>query len=235
MGSNLHKDVTSSCSGSLHSHGNSSINQDLPGKTRSSREHPPKDFNLNPTQVHSLWIPSLESYLGPVPCIIPKTALRPQPPTPSQETPGKTSPPESYNRAFFMLLLQVLTPWNRVEGGGRGKKRNESFRNKLQEAQRRRLKNGVKDNQETTSPPHPSLREPWRLRRRGGRCGGSQRQRPGGSAGQRLHNIYRKIRHPQASSPTSSHPEQFWADRGSGGGREACLGPPWRRGGRAVC
>ena len=108
-------------------------------------------------------------------------------------------------------------------------------RRKAEEAQRRRLKNGVKDNQETTSPPHPSLREPWRLRRRGGRCGGSQRQRPGGRAGQRLHNIYRKIRHPQASSPTSSHPEQFWADRGSGGGREACLGPPWRRGGRAVC
>ena len=205
------------------------IFQGRPGAAEST---PPKDFNLNPTQVHSLWIPSLESNLGPVPCIIPKTALRSQPPTPSQETPGKTSPPESYNRAFFMLLLQVLTPWNRV-GGGAGEE--ESFRNKLQEAQRRRLKNGVKDNQETTSPPQPSLREPWRLRQRGGRCGGSQRQRPGGSAGQRLHNIYRKIRHPQASSPTSSHPEQFWADRGSGGGREACLGPPWRRGGRAVC
>ena len=91
---------------------------------RSSREDqeqqrapPAKDFNLNPTQLHSLWIPSPESYLGPVSCIIPKTALRPQPPTPNQETPGKTSPPESYNRAFFMLLLQVLTPWNRVERG----------------------------------------------------------------------------------------------------------------------
>lgn len=91
---------------------------------------PPKDFNFNPTQLHTVRIPSPKSHLWHVSCLIPKTALRPQPPTPKQETPGKTFPPRSYNRAGFMLLLQALTPWNRVQR--RSKQRN-SFR-KIQTA-----------------------------------------------------------------------------------------------------
>lgn len=229
--SNLHEDVTSSCSGSLHSHGNSSIKQDLPGKTRSRREHPPQRLQLEPHPA-TLWIPSPKSHLRPVSCLIPKTALRPQPPTPNQETPGKTSPPKSYNRAAFMLLLQVLAPWNRVE---RGRKRN--YRVSGTDANCKRPREGsLRTEWETSRRPTPRPQRQGALETeaaRRGLGGLSERQRPGASAGQRFHNIYRQIHHPQASSfPTSSHPEQFWADGGSGGGREACLGPPWRQEGQ---
>lgn len=132
-----------------------------------------------------------------------------------------------------MLLLQVLTPWNRVETGRRGMRVSATETNC-----KRPRKGGIRKKRETIrrhppSQPHPRPGALEGRRHRGG-GGGSLRDKDQSGARGTASTIFTgKCTIPRPPSfPTSSHPEQFWADGGSGGGGEACLGPPRRQEGQ---
>lgn len=142
--SHLYKDVTSSCSGSpfpwqqLHPPRSLRNGQ---GQRRAPLPAHPLRVQLEPHSASQCLDPESQVSPGVFLALFQRQLARsPQPPTPNQKTPGKTSPPKSCNTAGFMLLFQVLTPWNRVEG-----EEKLSFRNryKQQEAQRRRHQNRV--------------------------------------------------------------------------------------------
>lgn len=68
-----------------------------------------------------------------------------------------------------------------------------------------------------------------------GERGYSKRQKTREKRGVTLPQCLQANHHPQASSfPTSSHPEQFWADGGSGGGGRGMPGPTVGTGGAGV-
>lgn len=141
-------------------------------KARGSRKPPscppPQDFNLNPTQLHSVWILNPRSHLG---CFLPpfkdssKTATSNSKPG----NPWENLPTKNCNRAGFMLLFQVLTPWNRVEGGGRREIRVSGTNTNY----KRPIEGGMRTEWETTKrPPQPHRQEALERLRQDGVGGG---------------------------------------------------------------
>lgn len=161
--SDLHKDVTSSCSGSLHFHGNCSINQDLSGEARGSRV--PFPAHLPRLQLEPYLI---TQGLDPEVCFLSHSKYSAKALSPNIK-PGnlwENPPLKGYNRAGFMLLLQVITPWSRVEGMG-GEKSEFQEQHKLQKAQSRRCPSPREESPGETEAADGGWRgtkDPWKVR-----------------------------------------------------------------------